>query len=513
MPDVERGLCNIFYRRCSTLEFHTVVKSLHKVQTSILNNKCHLQSPYLRKIFEKIPHCLEGIEAFVYAINENAAKQGDKTKVFKMTQSFPKVEKTRQDIRDVESELLGHRKEIRYILRIPAIDYCTVSGTEYLIEVRNSLLKSVPAAWEKISATKQVTRFHSPTVSSLYRRLCQLREQLLIDCSAAWQQFLDEFSSNFQCYRLAVQHLAELCCLMSLAEIAKQEGYTRPLIVEHGPVVHIESGRHPVISLILDESKQYVPNDTDLNAESKRCSIITGPNMGGKSSYLRQVALICILGQIGSWVPAKHAVMSILDGIFTRMGAYDDICRGQSTFMVELNETSEIMANATCRSLVILDELGRGTSTHDGAAIAYATLRYFITEVNCLTLFVTHYQYVAELEKLLPQHISNHYMSFLLHDEQNITDYPDRITFLYKLTAGIASKSYGLNVARLAGMPDSVLQLAYQQAMQLEERVRQNQRNLLLFSRLVSGHQVAQILESMQSENVVDSELDASFTI
>lgn len=229
--------------------------------------------------------------------------------------------------------------------------------------------------------------------------------------------------------------------------------------------------------------------------------IITGPNMGGKSSYIRQVALICVLAQMGSYVPASEARLGMLDGIYTRMGASDNIYKGRSTFMEELTEASEIISRATERSLVILDELGRGTSTHDGIAIAYATLEYFIRDVKALTLFVTHYPPLCELERVYPEHVSNYHMAFLLNepdtDDEEVQ--PEFITFLYQLTEGAAGRSYGLNVARLADIPESILHTAARKARELESTVNARRNNKKVLSDLWSVSDKSSLLEWLKS--------------
>lgn len=221
--------------------------------------------------------------------------------------------------------------------------------------------------------------------------------------------------------------------------------------------------------------------------DGNRCMIITGPNMGGKSSYIKQVALIVILAQAGSYVPAEEVELGVLDAVFTRMGAKDNIYKGQSTFMVELQETSEIISRATPKSLVILDELGRGTSTHDGTAIAYATLHYFISEISSLTLFVTHYPSLSELEAVFPNQVTNNHMAFMASQEEGYQENTKcytmeeeaggsggcvpSVTFLYHLVNGAAARSYGLNVARLAGIPKETLHLAAQKSNELENAI------------------------------------------
>ncbi len=223
-----------------------------------------------------------------------------------------------------------------------------------------------------------------------------------------------------------------------------------------------------VEQLLLDA---YVPNDTHLASDRTRALLITGPNMGGKSSYVRQVALIAIMGQIGSYVPAESAKLGMLDAVFTRMGAFDNMMAGESTFMVELSETSDILKQASSRSLIILDELGRGTSTHDGVAIAQAVLDHVVREKKSLTLFITHYQNLSALAKGFEDgELKNVHMRF-----EETGDAGQEITFLYEIGEGVAHRSYGLNVARLANVPDSVLDVAAVKSKELEQEASEKQ--------------------------------------
>ncbi|XP_038077644.1 DNA mismatch repair protein Msh3-like [Patiria miniata] len=476
VPDLEKGICSIYHKKCSSAEFYTVVKSLSKLCHTLSSlqqlAKREMTSELLKVIFTETPSLLEGVNEFLLSINEKAAKDGNKTELFCDTSPFPGVERCQRSISEVLQKIQDHRREVRKVLRKPTLEYVTVSGMEFLIEVRNILIKEVPSNWVKISSTKQVTRFHSPFLVQAYKTLSQLREQLAVECQRAWLQFLDLFGDHYFAYRKAIQHLAALDCLFSMAELAQQEGYCRPVFNEDGPSIHIENGRHPVVDTLLGEQEQYVPNSTALQGSGQRCMIITGPNMGGKSSYIRQVALITIMAQIGCWVPAESVSLGVVDAIYTRMGASDNLAQHRSTFMVELQEASDILSRATPRSLVILDELGRGTSTHDGVAIALATARHFIQEVQCLLLFVTHYPPLAELERQFPDHVTNYHMSFLLHeDEKEKDDTVDIITFLYQLVPGMAARSYGLNVARLAEIPAEVIKMAAVKSHDLEEVV------------------------------------------
>ncbi|XP_048583946.1 DNA mismatch repair protein Msh3 isoform X2 [Nematostella vectensis] len=527
IPDLEKGLCAIYYKKCSTVEFLSIAKALSKLHDELksteLNSAKELAgSSILSRTFTEVPDLLSGVEDFLNQIDEKAAKCGDKTKLFTDPSKFPPVLTCIQEIDGLTAELKEHRSEIRRTIQHPSVDYCTVSGNEFLIEVRNAKLPSVPADWIKISATKQICRFRTPFVEEKFKSICQWREKLAQACQEAWLEFLDIFSTSYTRFHRAVKLVANLDCIMSLATVARQPGYVCPVIKKETEAssVLITQGRHPVIDVLLQEHAQYVPNNTELNTEGPRCMIITGPNMGGKSSYIKQVALIVLMAQMGSFVPAHSVELTPLDAIYTRMGASDHIYKGRSTFMVELQETSEILAQATRRSLVILDELGRGTSTHDGVAIAYATLRHFIDQTHSLTLFVTHYPSLAELERIFPGHVTNNHMAFMTSDgdvtsgENDITDVAletdviiqaaigasfdglaktelasvamdtPAVTFLYELVRGVAARSYGLNVARLAGIPINIVAMAAGKSHDLESEIANRRSNRMKFQEI-----------------------------
>ncbi|XP_029998504.1 DNA mismatch repair protein Msh3 isoform X2 [Sphaeramia orbicularis] len=494
LPDLERGICSIYHKKSSTQEFYLICSSLShlavELEALLPAIQSQIRSVLLRRLLLDTPHLLAPAHNFLKVLNEKAAKSGNKSELFSDLSGFPALQERTEQIQTVLSAIRDHRKEIRLTLKAPALDYTTVSGQEFLIEVKNSLSSVVPSDWVKISSTKTVGRYHSPFLVDQYKKLQQLREQLHVDSQREWTGFLDQFGEQYHTMKRAISHLATVDCLFSLAEVAKQGDYCRPTVCENELQIWIRDGRHPSIDLLMGEQNQYVPNHTELQGDGRRTMIITGPNMGGKSSYIRQVALICVMAQVGSYVPASEARLGILDGIYTRMGASDNIYKGRSTFMEELAEASQIISHATERSLVILDELGRGTSTYDGMAIAYATLEYFIRDVKSLTLFVTHYPPLCELQWAYPQHVSTYQMAFLLNEPNTATDaddeelQPEFLTFLYQLTEGAVCRSYGLNVARLAHIPHTILRSAAHKARELETRVNDRRKNLKLLSDL-----------------------------
>ena len=270
----------------------------------------------------------------------------------------------------------------------------------------------------------------------------------------------EDVAKEAQRIQKTAKALAALDTLASLAEVAVNNNYTCPQINTSG-AIEIEDGRHPVVEALMDGAP-FVPNDTLLDTDENRCMIITGPNMAGKSTYMRQIALIVLMAQIGSFVPARSASIGITDAIFTRVGASDDLATGRSTFMVEMSEVSSILQNATPKSLIILDEIGRGTSTFDGMSIARAVLEYAADKkaLGAKTLFATHYHELTELESLIDG-VKNYNIA--------VKKRGDDITFLRRIVRGGADDSFGIEVAKLAGVPDKVVSRAKQILAELEQ--------------------------------------------
>lgn len=472
--DLERSLIRIYYGKCTRPELLTVLQTLQM----IANTFAHIKSPedagfestMISEAIAALPTIQEDVVMFLDKINMHAAKHDDKYEFFRESEESDEITEQKLGIASVEHDLEQHRSVAAEVLGKKKVDYVTSAGIEFLIEVDNnsSQLKRVPASWAKISGTKKLSRFHTPDVIQLIRQRDQHKEALAAACDKAYMRLLAEISTRYQSFRDCIQSLALLDCLFSLAAVATQPGYTKPQYTDETRIV-VEQGRHPMVEQLLLDT--YVPNDTNLATDETRALLVTGPNMGGKSSYVRQIALIAIMGQIGSFVPAKLATLGMLDAVFTRMGAFDNMLTGESTFMVELSETADILKQATPRSLVILDELGRGTSTHDGVAIAQAVLDYMVRSIRSLTLFITHYQNLSAMTKSFPNNeLRNVHMRFT--ESGGDKECEEEITFLYEVGEGVAHRSYGLNVARLANLPHSVLDLARTKSSELEEKIK-----------------------------------------
>ncbi|MGJ3238255.1 MAG: DNA mismatch repair protein MutS [Anaerolineae bacterium] len=330
----------------------------------------------------------------------------------------------------------------------------------YYIEVTKAQSDKVPDDYIRKQTLVNAERYITPELKEYETLVLNAEEEILETERRLYQEVCEELGTHGTRLLKTAKAIAHLDVFLSLAIVAVMEGYTRPNLRE-GTALHIESGRHPVVEKLLQDSTRYVPNDTRMTEQS-RVHIITGPNMSGKSTYIRQVAIITLLAQIGSFVPADEAEIGLVDRIFARIGAQDEIHAGQSTFMVEMVETARLLSGSSPRSLLILDEIGRGTSTYDGLAIARAVIEYIHNNprLNCRTLFATHYHELTELPNILPR-TENYSVS--------VAERGDEIVFLHKVVSGGADQSYGVHVAQLAGMPRPVVERARELLAQLEE--------------------------------------------
>ena len=446
-PDLERILTRVYYKKATRPELLTFLQTLQHIATEFSHIKASsdipFTSPLLRTSIVALPKVGDTVVAFLNRINLQAAKTDDQYNFFLPAHETTTITSHRAAITATEQDLDSYRNTAAQILGKKKVSYECVAGNEYLIEVDNSkaALSKVPASWIKVSGTKKVSRFRGPEVVRLMRERDQQREALAAACDEAYATFLGDVGDRYEEFRECILGMAVLDCAMSLAEVARRPGYVKPVFVEEARI-EIAKGRHPMVEQLLLEA--YVPNDVVLSSVvglgDPSALLITGPNMGGKSSYVRSVALITIMAQIGSYVPAESATLGLLDGVFTRMGAFDNMMRGESTFMVELGETADILKQAGKRSLVILDELGRGTSTHDGVAIADGVLRE-LTERGVMCCFITHYQGLAKLEGQSGlEGLKNVHVKF---HEQKGGNGEDEVTFLYEVGPGVAHRSYG----------------------------------------------------------------------
>ena len=330
----------------------------------------------------------------------------------------------------------------------------------YYIEVSRSNLNSVPEHYIRKQTLVGGERYITPQMKELEAQILTGRNQISIMESEVFSDICDIVALEVATLKKSAEGLAIVDVLNSLAVIAQDQKYARPKL-NHSGRIQIVEGRHPVVENITPQG-MFISNDTDLNLEESQIIILTGPNMSGKSTYLRQVGLITLMAQIGSYVPAKSAEIGVVDRIFTRVGLQDDLTAGQSTFMVEMVETASILNQATRNSLIILDEIGRGTSTYDGLAIARSVAEYVHNNFNlgCKMLFATHYHEMTSLSNELPR-AKNYHVS--------VTEDKGDVVFLRRIVEGGADRSYGVHVARLAGIPSVVINRAWEILRELEE--------------------------------------------
>jgi DNA mismatch repair protein MutS len=329
----------------------------------------------------------------------------------------------------------------------------------YYIEITHAQGAKVPPDYVRKQTVKNAERYITPELKEYEEKVLTAQDRALALEQELFAKVRDQVAAQTHRILNTAEVLAALDFLTSLAELAASRRYVRPVLVEE-PILEIRDGRHPVLDQTLPPGT-FVPNDVLLSPETGRFWLVTGPNMAGKSVLIKQTALIALMAHVGSFVPAASAKVGLTDRIFTRVGASDELTRGHSTFMVEMTEAANILNNATAKSLVILDEIGRGTSTYDGVSLAWAITEHLHDAVGCRAMFATHYHELAQLAESLPA---------LRNYNVQVREIDNDIVFLHKIAPGSAERSYGIHVARLAGVPTPVLERADVILKELEAR-------------------------------------------
>ncbi len=444
--DIERLAGRVVYGVANGRDLLAMAKTF-VVLPKIKEKLASLMAPMLREIDGGIDELSDMHKLIDDAIAEEAPVSIREGKIFKKGYNA-EVDRLRDIVENGTSyltELVLREKEKTGIKNLK-IGYNRVFG--YYIEVSKSNIADVPDYYMRKQTLANGERYITDELKDLEGQILGAREMVCRLEGEMFRELCERLSENVKRIQETSSAVALLDVLVSLASVSARFGYSRPKVTSKEKIL-IKDGRHPVVERVMKDAL-FVPNDANLDCGENRMAIITGPNMAGKSTFMRQVALITLMAQIGSFVPAKSAEIGVVDRIFTRIGASDDLASGQSTFMVEMNEVSEIIKKATRRSLIILDEIGRGTSTFDGMAIARAVVE-FVADKKCVgakTLFATHYHELTELENELAG-VKNYNIAVKKHGFD--------ITFLRKIVRGSADDSYGIEVARLAGIPDSVI--------------------------------------------------------
>ena len=363
--------------------------------------------------------------------------------------------------KDSKSWIANYQVQLREKTQIKTLKVGFTKVFGYYIEVSKGQAHKIPSSFQRRQTLVNTERFITEELKIFEQKVLTAEEKIKALESELFQQLRKEIQQHEKAILDTAKAIAHIDSLSSLAYVAQKHQYVRP-VVDDTEVLHIVKGRHPILEKALPLGK-FIPNDTHMDSNNNQLFIITGPNMAGKSTYIRQVALLCVMAQIGSFIPAQSAHIGVIDRIFSRIGANDDLSRGQSTFMVEMSETANILHNATSNSLIILDEIGRGTSTYDGLSIAWAVAEYLLTTPNkgAKTLFATHYWELTQLADKFP-HVVNCNVA--------VQETDDGIVFLHKILKGGTDKSYGIHVAKLAGLPFAVIKRAEQMLKQLEEK-------------------------------------------
>jgi len=461
MPDMERIINRVRSNTASTRELVSLKIALQKlsmIRDVLTDNKA---LSYLTALLRPCPDIVELIDR---TIVDQPAANFDHGGVIREGFS-EELDKVRSMAHDARQFLAGLEKQERDRTGIKSLKlgYNRVFG--YYIEVSRANLGSVPADYIRRQTLTNGERFYTPQLKEYESLILNAQDRMVELEKSIFMQVCAQVAASGEIVLASAAAVAEIDVFSALAEMAVRYGYVRPRLNDGDSIV-IKGGRHPVVEQALG-SGGFTPNDTILSCKDNQLIILTGPNMAGKSTYLKQVALIVLLAQIGSFVPADEAEIGIVDRIFTRIGAQEDIAAGQSTFMVEMIEVANILNNATSRSLLILDEVGRGTSTYDGLSIAWAVIEYIHNNarLRARTLFATHYHELIELAASLPR-VKNFNMA--------VAEEEGRVIFLRRVVPGGADKSYGIHVARLAGLPKAVIHRAEEILMTLEQEQAQS---------------------------------------
>jgi DNA mismatch repair protein MutS len=374
----------------------------------------------------------------------------------------PELDRLRQQVEQDRQWIAQLEKSERDRTGIPTLKVGFNKAFGYYLSISRAKAHQVPKEYIRKQTLTNEERFITPELKEKEARILTAQTDINQQEYELFVQLRQQAGSQTEAIRQVAQTLAAVDALFGLAEVAVQQGYTRPVITEDRRLI-IEEGRHPVVEKSLPQGL-FVPNSVQLGSpHGPDLIVLTGPNMSGKSTYLRQIGLIQILAQMGSFVPARRAELGLCDRVFTRIGAVDDLATGQSTFMVEMNETANILNHAGERSLVLLDEIGRGTATFDGLSIAWAVAEYLATQVRARTVFATHYHELNQLETLLPN---------VANFQVVVKELQDRIIFLHQVQPGGADRSYGIEVGRMAGLPQPVIQRAEQVLALVEKHSR-----------------------------------------
>ena len=447
--DLERLMTRISYRTANPRDLVAFRNSI-QVLPGIRNILSGMKSELLQNLYQELDPLDDLTKLLVDAIDDDPPVSVHEGGILKegYSSEVDELRMARRDGKSWLSDLEAKERERTGIKKL-CIKYNKVFG--YYLEVTNSFKDLVPDRYIRKQTLANAERFYTEELKEMENKILGAEDRLTHLENDIFQQILTSICDEIDRIHHSAKAIAYIDFLQSLAVCAEKNHYCRPKMNEKGRIT-IRHGRHPVVEKMIPEGS-FIDNDTVLDDNDNRMAIITGPNMAGKSTFMRQTALIVLMAQVGSFVPAKEADISIVDRIFTRVGASDDLGSGQSTFMVEMNEVSNILKNATRDSLLILDEIGRGTSTYDGLSIAWSVVEYISNPkiIGAKTLFATHYHELTELENKLPG--VHNYCSAVRENE-------DGIVFLRKIVNGGADRSYGIEVAKLAGLPEPVLERA-----------------------------------------------------
>jgi DNA mismatch repair protein MutS len=456
--DMERILSKVAVGRANPRDMQQLRIALESVE--VLKNAClEAEQENIRRLGEEMVYCRELKERILRTLRPDPPVMLNKGGVIASGVN-PQLDELRNISSSGKDYLLQIQQRESELTGIPSLKIGFNNVFGYYIEVRNTYKENVPAEWVRKQTLAQAERYITQELKEYEEKILGAEDRILALETQIFNDLLQDAATYITDLQRNAAALSQLDCLHSLAAVARERRYVRP-VIDESLSIDIRQGRHPVIETLMPPGEEYVANDVQLDCNGQQVIIITGPNMAGKSALLRQTALITLMAQTGSFVPAESAQIGWVDKIFTRVGASDNISVGESTFMVEMSEAANIMNNLTQRSLVLFDELGRGTSTYDGISIAWSIVEYIHENprAHARTLFATHYHELNEMEKTF-ERVKNWNVS--------VKEVGGKVVFLRKLMRGGSEHSFGIHVARLAGMPGVIVKRAETVLQELE---------------------------------------------
>ncbi|GAB6033037.1 Mismatch repair protein msh3 [Chamberlinius hualienensis] len=502
--DLENGIMLIYNKRSSPKLYWKTITSFLQMRNLIITNKHGIETTitnsYLKELLLNIINLTEDVDDLLTNLNSEAACQGSKSSLFKDDSSYPNLLMAAEEIEKVKFMLDECLNELAPFIDSHKMTFGSFYEKKYVVIVKTSSEHLIPSDWLIVARNVNKICCRTSEMEILIRRLKLLDDHYKYQCHLVWMEYLKNFKQFYFQLRHTVANLATIDCLMSMAIVSKAQTFSKPIVISGKErTIIVRNGFHPTVSQMLEPGKEFVRNDVILQTSKKSCMIISGANMGGKSVYVKQIALITLMAQMGCFVPADYACFTPVDAIYLRSGVKDNLVQRKSAFYVEAEAMANILNLATCNSLILIDEFGRCTSDSDSVNLACSIVDFIITKLQCLALVViSQFSDIAKLREIHPNKVACYHMDVIAstvgHESASLID-RYHLAYLYKLSRGVADESYAIHVAKMAGLDSDILHSSIKKAKEMEETKNNLKSTVKLFQQL--------FIESFAKENHV----------